>query len=50
MKILSDEKLREQLGDNGKKWASNFSWDATADKCLELIEEVARQKSRIYQE
>lgn len=50
LKILSDEKLREWLGDNGKKWAGNFSWDATADKCLELIEEVARQKSRIYQE
>ncbi len=36
-RILTDPALRAELSSNALKWASNFSWDATARRTLEQI-------------
>lgn len=38
--VLSDSKLREKMISLGKRCAQNFSWEHTAKKTLEIIEEI----------
>jgi len=35
--ILADQNLARKYGDNGRLWASRFTWDNAVDKFLELI-------------
>ena len=39
-RVLTDEKLAEQLGANGRKRAKELSWNNIAKKIIELYEEV----------
>ncbi|MFP4369954.1 MAG: glycosyltransferase family 4 protein [Candidatus Kapaibacterium sp.] len=38
--VLLNKKLRHQLNDGAVKWASEFSWDDSAEKMLSLIESI----------
>lgn len=41
LKLFSDEKLRTQLGENGKNFVRNeFSWEQTSKKLLHLYENL----------
>lgn len=44
IQILSDKNLRENLAKGALEWAKQFSWDKTADKSLEIIENIVNQK------
>jgi glycosyltransferase involved in cell wall biosynthesis len=46
LKIISDEEYRENLIRGGVSWAKNFSWDETAAKTLELVENIVKERSR----
>jgi len=41
-KILTDENLRNDLIEKGKKIAQNFTWQKTAEKTLEIYEKFAK--------
>ena len=43
-KILSDEKLREELSEKGRNQAKKFSWEKTACQTIKVYEEVVRKK------
>ena len=45
-KILSDTEYRENLIRGGLSWAKSFSWDETAAKTLELMEDIVEERSR----
>ncbi len=45
-KILSDTKYRENLIQGGLSWAKSFSWDETAAKTMELMENIVEERSR----
>jgi len=38
--LLADDDLAERMAAEGVRWASTFNWQASADKTLELIEEI----------
>ena len=40
--ILSDEKLRRELGRNARKTAERFSWSNVADRYIEVFESLSR--------
>ena len=41
LKLFSDEKLRTELGENGKNFVRNeFSWEQTSKKLLHLYENL----------
>ncbi len=44
IQVLSDQNLRSQLIQGGLEWAKNFSWEKTADRSLEIIEQIVNQK------
>ncbi|KPL01793.1 MAG: hypothetical protein AMJ73_09830 [candidate division Zixibacteria bacterium SM1_73] len=46
IKILSDTDYRKNLIQGGLCWAKSFSWDETATKTLELIEDIIKERSR----
>ncbi|MCK4495262.1 MAG: glycosyltransferase family 4 protein, partial [Candidatus Aminicenantes bacterium] len=46
IKILSDTEYRENLIRGGVSWAKGFSWDETATKTLELMENIVKERSR----
>jgi len=46
IKILSDADYREELRQGGLAWAKRFSWDETATKTLELMENIIKEGSR----
>jgi len=41
-KLISDEKLRSELIEKGKKQLEKFSWEKTAKETLAVLEEVAK--------
>ncbi len=44
LKLLGDKKLRERMGENGRKWAvENFSWPVAAKNTLEVYKDVVRE-------
>ena len=43
-KVLTDEKLARELGNNGRKRAKELSWDNIAKKFVHLYEESVRNK------
>ncbi|HOP28019.1 MAG TPA: glycosyltransferase family 4 protein [Spirochaetota bacterium] len=44
IKLLGDKKLRERMGENGRKWAvENFSWPVAAKNTLEVYKDVVRE-------
>ena len=44
MKLLGDKKLRERMGENGRKWAvENFSWPVAAKNTFEVYKDVVRE-------
>lgn len=40
---LTDSNLRERLSKNAAEWASDFSWDLSAKKTLQLLEKIRRK-------
>jgi len=34
---LNDDSFRESLSKNALKWSHDFTWDKTADKCMEIL-------------
>lgn len=44
LEILRDSRLREEMKDKGLMQARKFHWETTAQKTLEVLEEVARRK------
>jgi glycosyltransferase involved in cell wall biosynthesis len=38
--VLTDASLRDKLAVNAVEWSNNFSWDATAQHTLEILEEA----------
>ncbi|CAD7770373.1 D-inositol-3-phosphate glycosyltransferase [Candidatus Methanoperedenaceae archaeon GB50] len=45
--VLKDAKLREKLGHNALKWASNFNWDKSSEKFITKLEEIANSEGVI---
>jgi glycosyltransferase involved in cell wall biosynthesis len=44
LKLLGDKKLREKMGENGRKWAvENFSWPVAAKNTFEVYKDVVRE-------
>lgn len=43
--IVKDQKLKEKLIKSGFEWVKRFSWDKTAEKTIELIEEIVNNKA-----
>ena len=45
IKLLKDEELRRQMGENGRKVVvNNYSWDHTAKKTIEVFEKILDKK------
>ncbi len=44
LEILRDDNLRNEMKDKGLMQARKFHWETTAQKTLEVLEEVARRK------
>ena len=40
-KVLGDKKLRQEMVEKGKKQVKKFSWETSAKKTLDILEEVA---------
>ncbi|NIO22379.1 MAG: glycosyltransferase, partial [Candidatus Aenigmarchaeota archaeon] len=40
MRVLSDDRLRENLSRNAIEWARRFSWDKTVEEFLGIIKVV----------
>lgn len=47
VKLIENEELREELGENAEKWAEVFSWDRSAAVYSQLISFVAGNKELI---
>jgi glycosyltransferase involved in cell wall biosynthesis len=43
-KVITDEKLRHELKEKGKKQVMKFSWKKSAQQTLDILEEVAGKK------
>ncbi len=43
--LLSDEKLREKLGESALYWSKKFSWETASDETLLLLEKLVSQKN-----
>jgi glycosyltransferase involved in cell wall biosynthesis len=43
LRLLKDSQLRQKLAENAIRWASTFTWDAAADKTLELLQQRIRE-------
>jgi len=41
--LLKDESERRRLGENAVKWAANFSWRASAEKSLGILEDTVNR-------
>ncbi len=39
-RIINDDDLRHALGENGRQWAANFTWDKTAERYETFYEKV----------
>jgi glycosyltransferase involved in cell wall biosynthesis len=39
-RLLSDSKLRQKLGDEGKRRAADFTWDRAAEQTLEVLRRI----------
>ena len=46
-KLLTDDILRRNYIEKGKKWVEHFTWDRTARKTLEVYEEIRKKRSGI---
>ncbi len=46
LKLITNEKLRQELIEKGKKQAAKFSWEKTATETLKVLEEVGSLSSR----
>jgi len=45
IKLLKDEELRRQMGENGRKVVvNNYSWDHTAKKTIEVFKKILNKK------
>jgi glycosyltransferase involved in cell wall biosynthesis len=44
MRVLRDEGLRRQLGENALKYAKQFSWDKTAEEFMKVLERVIGER------
>lgn len=42
--ILQDRETRERMANAAAEWASRFTWDATAEQTLQLIERAVREQ------
>jgi glycosyltransferase involved in cell wall biosynthesis len=45
-RLLSDEKLRAKLGEDGKRRAASFTWDSAADQTLEVLHRIGNTAHR----
>ena len=45
-RLLSDEQLRQKLGEEGKRRAANFSWDRAAEQTLEILHRIGNRAGR----
>jgi glycosyltransferase XagB len=45
--VLSDEKLRKHLGDEGVRWSKQFTWEKSADKLIGVIDETYKINKRL---
>jgi glycosyltransferase involved in cell wall biosynthesis len=45
-RLLSDERLRHKLGEEGKRRAANFTWDRAAEQTLEVLQEIGNTAGR----
>lgn len=41
VELLEDGKRRASLAEGAREWSTNFSWDSTASRSLEVLEEAA---------
>ncbi len=44
LKVLTNQNLRHDMGEQGKAWASRFTWDALAEEQSAFYEELLRAK------
>ena len=42
--LLSDPKQRLEMGMRALEWGRSFSWDQSAEKCLQILEAAANGK------
>lgn len=47
VKILKDERLRENLSKNALKWSKQFSWDQSAKNFMRVLEEEAKLNGNV---
>ena len=40
IRVLCDTELQQKLSDNAKVWAQTFTWDETAKKTMEIVDEI----------
>ena len=45
-KILTDQKLRKDLSDEGLDWVKRFSWEKTARATVELLQDVVSERNK----
>jgi glycosyltransferase involved in cell wall biosynthesis len=45
-RLLSDEKLRVKLGEEGKLRAANYTWDRAAEQTLEILHQIGNSTTR----
>src|SRR6267143_2730008 len=45
-RLLSDEELRQKLGEEGKRRAASFSWDRAAEQTLEVLRQIGNTAPR----
>jgi glycosyltransferase involved in cell wall biosynthesis len=45
-RLLSDEKLRAKLGEEGRRRAAGFTWDRAADQTLEVLHRIGNTAHR----
>jgi glycosyltransferase involved in cell wall biosynthesis len=45
-RLLSDEKLRAKLGEEGKRRAAGFTWDRVADQALDVLHRIGNTAHR----
>jgi glycosyltransferase involved in cell wall biosynthesis len=46
IKILTEDETRARLEKGGMEWVKKFNWDDAADEFLEILKEVASQRSK----
>jgi glycosyltransferase involved in cell wall biosynthesis len=44
VRVLADEPLRRRLGEGGRRFAVNFTWEAAADQAFELVQSVLARR------